>query len=135
MSCIIDSNVFIGWWDKTDQYHGKSLALAQQFREGKVRKVYVTNYVVLETINFLLKRVSFEQAEEAYSYFRNTEGIEIVYVDATTQQEIEKVFEKYKNLSLTDCSLIMLAHNKGIREIYSFDSGFDKVKDLQRKGY
>ena len=43
------------------------------------------------------------------------------------------MFQKYKELSLADCSLIALAEEKRIKEIFSFDRAFDRVSGISRK--
>ncbi len=133
MKAIIDSNVFIGAWYKRDQYKEESTKIIDSFVEGKIKKVFITTYVLLEVINFLMKKVPFEEVKEYLDALTMCDRIKIINIDTFMLKEMKELFEKYKTLSLTDCSLIITARQLGIKEIYSFDSGFDKVKEIKRK--
>ena len=41
--------------------------------------------------------------------------------------------EKFPWLSFTDASLVFISESVGIKTMYSFDKGFDKVKGVIRK--
>ncbi len=131
--CVIDSPVWIGAKSKNDQYRLKCLDIVNNFNSENIRKVYITDYVFLETINFLLRKDSFEESNQALFNFLQSERVEIVFVDEVMLDDIKNIFEKYKNLSLTDCSIIALMKEKNIKHLFSFDSGFDKVKDIVRR--
>ncbi len=130
---ILDSNIFIGAWYKKDQYQAKSVALIEQVIEKKVGHIFITMFVVLEVLNFLLKKVPFAVAADAFDMLIKTDRIHLITIDTIMMTKIEYLFKKYKNLSLTDCSLIITAQELGISDIYSFDGGFDRVKEIKRK--
>ena len=67
-----------------------------------------------------------------YDLLLNTENIEIVYIDNSYTKSIKELFNRYKNLSITDCSIIVLAEKFKIKEIFSFDKNFDSVKGIKR---
>lgn len=130
---IIDTIVWVGAKSKDDQFKVRSREIIENFLNGNIKKIYITDYVLLETINFLLKKESFENANKALNMFLQSDRIEIIYADELMLQDIKKLFEEYKVLSLTDCSIIALMKEKGIKYLFSFDSGFDKVKGIIRK--
>ena len=51
---IFDSGIFIGAKYPKDQYNKEALNIIDNFREGNIDKIYITNFVLLETVNFLL---------------------------------------------------------------------------------
>lgn len=130
---LFDSNIFIAAWHKRDEHNEHCVALLQKIAQGEIQQVYITNYVLVEVTNFLIKKVPFELALQAYEYLTKTDRIKIVYVDKIMEYEIRTIFSQYKTLTLTDSSLVALAQELGIKEIYSLDSGFDKVKGVVRK--
>lgn len=132
MNAIFDANIFIGARLSRDQYHSVASTIIREFIDGKIRFVFMTNYVLVEIINFLLKKGSSELASEVYEQLMNTSRLRILYVDKVMESEIRNLFLTYKTLTLTDCSLIVLAKELGISTIYSFDSGFDKVSGIKR---
>ena len=129
---IIDSGVWIAARYKNDQYREKALAIAESFLNEQIKEVHLTDYVLVETTNFLLRKESYETASEALDSFLQSERVIIRYVDKMMLMRIKELSKKYKGLSLTDCSLVVLAEETGIREIFSFDTAFDKVKGIQR---
>ena len=130
---IIDSLVWIGAFSERDQYREASKAIFNLFRSGEIKKVYITDYILIETVNFLLRKEGFDTALLVFNLLLKSKNIEIVYVDNLSLDDLYKTFNTYKNLSLTDCSIIALMKEKNIKYLFSFDSGFDKVKDIIRK--
>ncbi|MBI2106055.1 type II toxin-antitoxin system VapC family toxin [Candidatus Woesearchaeota archaeon] len=130
---IIDSPVWIGAFSDKDQYRETSKSLFKFFSEGSIGKAYITDYVAIETINYLLRKEKFDTALLVFELFLKSSKIEIIYVDELMMHEIKPLFEKYRNLSLTDCSIIALMKEKNIKTLFSFDSGFDKIEGITRK--
>ena len=130
---VIDSLVWIGAFSERDQYREASKAIFNLFRSGEIKKVYITDYILIETVNFLLRKEGFDTALLVFNLLLKSKNIEIVYVDNLSLDDLYKTFNTYKNLSLTDCSIIALMKEKNIKYLFSFDSGFDKVKDIIRK--
>ena len=129
---VIDSIVWIGAKSKRDEYKKHCREIIGYFLDGYIKKVYITDYILVETISFLLKKEGFAEAQQALQLFLNSGSIEIVYVDELMLQDIKAVFERYKRLSLTDCSIVCLMQEKGIKTLFSLDSGFDVVKGIVR---
>jgi len=127
---IVDSGVFIGSKYPRDQYHEESIKILENFVDGKIKRIYITDYVLSETVSFLLGKAGFQIAEGALDYLTGTENIEIVRLEDVTV--IKSFFKRYKKLSITDCSLVALAEKLKIKEIFSFDKHFDSVKGITR---
>lgn len=129
---IIDSGVWIAAKHASDQYHNRASQIINAWNDNSIGYVFITDYVVLETANFLLRKSSFETALEAIKMLTESDRIRVRYVDKLMHATIMKLFQQYKDLSLADCSLIALAEEESIKEIYTFDAAFNKVKGLQR---
>lgn len=127
---IFDAGVFIGSQYNKDQYSKEATKILENLKEGNIGKVYITYYVLAESVNFLLKKSGFEKANSTFNYLTETDNIEIV--DIEDINKIKEIFSKYKNLSITDCSLIALAEKLKIKEIFSFDKNFDAVRGIVR---
>ena len=85
---IIDSGIWIGAHWKTDQYNVPSKEIMQAFAEGKIHHFYTTNFVLVETINFLLRKRNYETAKIALHAFQS-ERISVYYVDALLFKKIQ----------------------------------------------
>ncbi len=129
---FIDSVVWIGAKLKRDQWHDKSRAVIQRFLNREIKMAYVNDYVVLETVNFLLRKAGFTVALETLKLFRTHERIRIVNVDSQMFKNTCEVFVKYPGLSITDASIVATMQSLGIHSLYSFDYGFDKVEWIDR---
>ena len=62
-----------------------------------------------------------------------SERIRVRCVDELMHFRIMQLFQKYKELSVADCSLIALAEEQGINQIFSFDTAFDRVRGIEQK--
>ena len=127
---IVDSGVFIGAKYPRDQHHEEALKILENFIEGEIKRIYITDYVLTETVSFLLSKAGFNIADGAFDYLTETEGIEIIKVEDFAT--IKSLFKKYKKLSITDCSLVALGEKLKIKEIFSFDRNFESVKGIIR---
>ena len=127
---IFDSGIFIGSQYSRDQYSKDATRILENLKDGEIRKIYVTNYVLAECVNFLLKKTGFEKAQAAFNYLTETDNIEIIEIDDL--KIIKEIFQRYRNLSITDCSLIALSEKLKIKEIFSFDKHFDSVRSITR---
>lgn len=105
---VIDSLVWIGAFSAKDQYREASKSILSLVRNGEIRKIYIADYIVIETINFLLRKEGFDAALLVFDLMVKSKNIEIVYGDSLTLDEIYKIFQSYKDLSLTDCSIVAL---------------------------
>ena len=130
---VVDSVVWIGAKSKKDQYKESCKGIIDSFLKKDIKKIFVTDYIVLETVSFLLARSGFDEAHEALIMFLQNDRIEIVFVDELMLEAAKELFEKYKGLSIADCSIIALMKEKNIKHLFSMDSGFDKVKGIIRK--
>ncbi len=132
MNAIFDSNIFIAAWHKGDGRRQDAVEILKKFISEEIKTIYITNYVLVEVVNFLLRKLRSEEVIEAYAYLTQTDRIKLIYVDNIMENEIKDLFFQYKELSLTDCSLLVLSKEFSIKNIYSFDGGFDKVKEVIR---
>ena len=129
---IADSGIFIGAKHKSDQYHSKSISIINAFAQGKINEIYITDYVLLETVNFLLRKANYNTGLEAFNFIYHTDRIKLIFIDNFKLIGIKGLFEKYNDLSITDCSLVFIAQELNIKHIFSFDRMFDKLKEIER---
>lgn len=130
---IIDSTVWIALMHKDDKYNEKAERIVRGWENNKIFEAHITDYILLETADFLLRKASFETALDAIKMLTESKRIKVRYVDELMQARIMELFQKYRELSLADCSLIALGEEEDIKELYSFDSAFDRVKHATRK--
>lgn len=132
VKAIVDSNIFIASWHKRDQHNEQSIEIVKKIATGEIQDIFISNYVVMEVVNFLMRKASFSVAKEAFDYLTKTDRIHIVYIDRILSLALEQIFIQYKILTITDCSLVAIAQQENIKIFYSFDAGFDAVKSIKR---
>ena len=129
---FIDSVVWIGAKLKRDQWHDQSVSVINQFLNKEINIVYVTDYIVLESVNFLLRKAGFETALETLNLFMVHERVKIINVDEQMFKRASEIFTSFPGLSLTDASIVATMEKLGIRKLYSFDGGFDRIGWIER---
>jgi len=129
---FIDSVVWIGAKLKRDKWHDKSIVILTKFLNKEITIAHVTDYVVLETVNYLLRKAGFEVALETLNLFRIHERIKVINVDERLYTRTCEIFMHYPGLSLTDASIVAAMEKVGVKALYSFDGGFDELDWVER---
>ena len=124
---FIDSVVWIALKYKRDQWHKEATQLKN--RIVRLEKIFVTDFVIVETYNFLLRKVSLTAEQETLVMFLESQKITILYNDLLTLSNSKKILDQYNHLSLTDANIVLFSRNLNIKEIISFDKGFDSISE------
>ncbi len=129
---FIDSVIWIAYKNKNDSWHEKAGNLLPTILSTSER-AYVTDYIILETVNHLLRKTSFETAKETLEMFLRSPRITTLYNDENTFRQTQDLFDRYSGLSITDANIVL--HMLRLREstLFSFDSGFDGVRQISRR--
>jgi predicted nucleic acid-binding protein len=129
---FIDSGIWIGAKLKRDRWHDQSVSIINKFLNKEIKIVYVTDYIVLESVNFLLRKAGFETALETLNLFLVHERVKIINVDEQLFKRASEILMSFPGLSLTDASIAITMEKLGIRKLYSFDGGFDRIEWIER---
>lgn len=127
---LIDSVVWIALASKKDQWHKNAQKLKDQVL--KLDKIYVTDLIINETYNFLLRKVSFSAALDTLVMFLESPKITILFNNFLTLSNTKTILMKHTHLSLTDANIAWFSENLNIKEVMSFDTGFDTINALTR---
>ncbi|MFH1246926.1 MAG: PIN domain-containing protein [Candidatus Micrarchaeota archaeon] len=127
---MIDSTILIAHAYVKDENYERALEILPAFIKEKKR--HVTDYCILEITNFLLRKSNFKDAKTALETLTNSKQIEIIYNDELSFKATAEIFEKYPGLSFTDANMVFHMQRINLKEILSFDAGFDKVKEIKR---
>jgi len=90
MKIIIDSNILIALKVKDERLNNKSKNIIKAFLEGKIKEIHITDYVLVETVNFLLKKTNFEATMEIYELLMKKANI--TYVNEVMLEKIDELF-------------------------------------------
>ena len=127
---IIDSVVWIAYKNRRDTWHEQAVKLLTKIlKQEKI--VHVTDYIILEVINFLNRKTSQKTALETLEMFTESKKINILFNDPVTFSATKKVMNKYSGLSFTDANIIVNMKDYNIQRLCSFDQGFSGIKGIK----
>ena len=96
--------------------------------KGEFGRVYTSDYVIDEAVTTALVRTKrHELAEDLGNYILGSPRITKIWVgeDSFNEAWLKFGLLKDKPLSFTDCTSIALIEKSGMKQIMSFDCGFD----------
>lgn len=127
---VMDSVMWIAYKNRRDAWHEKAKVLLPKILEQK-KLIFITDYIVLEVVNFLLRKIDHKTSLETLEMFLRTEKIKILYNDAVSFLATKNVMEKYQGLSFTDANIIVNMKENNLKELCTLDKGFEIVKDIE----
>ena len=128
MALFIDTGIFVAAVNIADKNCERAKELLEKVLEGEFGAVYTSDYVIDETITATLARTKkLELAIGVGEYVLGTPRIRKLRV---SEDVFDSAWGKFKSLggrpmSFTDCTSLALMEKSGVRNIASFDSGFD----------
>ncbi len=112
---VVDSNVFIAFYNQNDTQHLDALRLMGELQSATL---IVHPYVLQEVATVLTYRFGFETAKKFLSDITTAENVLIPSINV--RSEIERFQLLGKKMSFTDVALINLAEQMAIR-LLTFD--------------
>lgn len=131
-AAVIDTGVLIGRADADDQHHETATAIVRGIDHGELPTGRVTNYVVLETLNWIHTRQRHQQAVEMHARLNASAGIELVQAAQKDFPRALEFFESNVGLSFGDATIAAYMERTGLEYRYSFDDDFDGVEHATR---
>ena len=78
--------------------------IIRQFAENPEKIVHINDFVVLETVNFLLRKGGFDTASAILKLFREHEQIEIILLTHLRHNELKTLSMEYINFQICSTS-------------------------------
>lgn len=132
MQFFIDSGVWIAAFNKKDKHHTAAGKIIHHLLDEQIDKVYISDYVFDEVTTYIKKKISPESSILVAEAMLDSHRIEIIFMNEKIFNASYHIFKMYDRLSFTDASIVVMMKNRKIKQLYSFDSGFDSVKEIQR---
>lgn len=132
-AAVVDSVVLLDFWDERDERrHERARNIVRGIDHGALPTGRVTNYVVLELLNLLDKRLGTGLASDTYRRLDESAGFETVQATDDDFRLAIELFERYDGLSFGDATIVAYMRRLGIEYVYSFDADFDAVDGITR---
>lgn len=129
---VVDSNVLIDYRDERSDRHERAQAIVGGIDHGDLPAGRVTNYVVLETLNWLHERKRHDLAVDTYHRLDASAGFEVVHCAQTDFTRAAELFETYDELAFGDATIAAFMERTDVEYIYSFDADFDTLNRVTR---
>ncbi|AJF59858.1 MAG: PilT protein [archaeon GW2011_AR10] len=128
---FIDTVTLFAGFFVDEKHHVKAKEVVAAIAEGKVRDAVYSDYVLDELLTLARAKKGAAVSNEILEEIANSE-IKMEKVEQRHLSLAMELFKSYEKLSFTDCTTVALMLDLGIKEIYSFDKGFDSVAKIVR---
>lgn len=128
MAVFVDTGVFVALRNADDKFHIRSKELIKKALKAEFGRVCTSDYVIDEAVTTALVRTRrHDLAIDIGKYIIESPRITKFW---TTKDTFDTAWQKFKTfkdqpLSFTDCVTLALIEKNHIKQIISFDSGFD----------
>ena len=92
---VVDTGVLIGLADVDDDHHDTAVEIVRGMDHGELPTGQITNYVVLETLNWIHSRKRHQKAIETYERLNQSAGFEVLHAAQKDFSSALNLFETY----------------------------------------
>jgi len=122
---FLDSGAFIARARREDPYHLRAVDLFTAISRGDVPywRLYTSNYVIDETVTFLLYEAGPRVAVETLGRMRTSPNLRVLRVTDEVESAADTAFSRHASsrVSYTDCTTKVLMERESIDAAFSFD--------------
>lgn len=133
---FVDSGGWVALFNRRDSDHKRAAAYWREVKQRR-RALLTTDYILDETYTLIRRsRAGLPGAIDFHSLVTSSRLVEIAEIDARLRERAWDLFTRYddKVLSFTDCTSFALLQERGLTEVFTFDSDFAKVGFVERPG-
>ncbi|MFT4931417.1 MAG: putative nucleic acid-binding protein [Natronomonas sp.] len=130
---VLDSNVLIDYKDTSaDSRHERAVEIVYAIDSGDLPTSRVTNYVLLEALNWIHERQRHDIAVDLWNRLAASAGFELVHSAQKDFYRAVELFETYEDLSFGDATIAAYMEREDVEYLYSFDDDFDVIEAVTR---
>jgi uncharacterized protein len=128
---ILDSSFIIAHKVDDDEHHESAVELMSKIAAGEYGDVVISDYIFDEVTTVVFGRT--KSLSEAVDVGSRLFFGEIVEIDKGIFQSAWEIFKEQKDtkFSFTDCSILAVMKEKGIKNIATFDGDFEGVEGIE----
>lgn len=129
----IDTGVLVGALHARDAFHRPAFEIVLAADQGKVAPLWISDFVLAETLNYLVRKAGSAMARDALRRIEMSAGLRLERIsDGAFFEAKNEIFQRQDGLSFVDAVTVAFMRAHDLKEIYSFDSDFDRVPGLRR---
>ena len=131
---VVDSNILIDYKDTSQTTrHERAEEIVYGIDSGALPTARVTNYVLLESLNWIHERQRHDIAVDLRSRLADSAGFELVQCAQKDFHRAGELFEGHERLSFGDATIAAYMERTGIEYLYSFDDDYDGIEGISRQ--
>jgi predicted nucleic acid-binding protein len=126
---VIDTSAFLAASDSRDAAHEVMVSAFDRLRRGEFGAAVTTNYVLIEAISLIRRRLGVEKAKIFSRVTRDSKGVRVFWVDSDLHQAaVDMMFaHPDQQWSIVDCSCFVTMTQLGIRQALTLDGDFEQA--------
>jgi len=129
----VDSNILIDYKDtSSDIRHERAEDIVYAIDRGDLPTGRVTDYVLLESLNWIHKRRRHDIAVDLKHRLTESAGFELVHCAQKDFTNAVELFDTHEGFSFGDATIAAYMRREGIEYLYSFDDDFDSLDWVTR---
>jgi len=128
---FLDTNFLIAYYNKNDAHHDKSLSIMESLVSGEYGELFISDYIFDEFVTVALSRL--KDLAKVINIGNDVEFFtHRINIEEETFEKAWEIFREQKDteFSFTDCTILALMKEEGIKYIATFDIDFKKIKDI-----
>jgi predicted nucleic acid-binding protein len=130
---VLDSNILIDYKDTSaGRRHERATRIVSGIDSGGLPTGRVTNYVLLESLNWIHERQRHDIAVDLRTRLSESAGFELVHSAQKDFHRAVELFETYEGLAFGDATIAAYMERNDIQHLYSFDDDFDVIEHITR---
>jgi predicted nucleic acid-binding protein len=129
---VIDTNVLIDYKDTGADTHKQATEIVHTADNGGLPALRVTNYVLLETLNWIHERQRHDIAVDLRRRLSESAGFELIHAAQADFHRAVELFETYDGLAFGDATIAAYMERTDLEFLYSFDDDFDAIEGISR---
>ena len=126
---FVDSSYIIAAFVNSDADHARAVEVS---RELAGERLVMTSHNVEESVTFVAKKGTAEQAKKLALKLLAAGEIDIVFPDREMLKKAAEVVGCRAGLSMCDALAVVVMKELGMQRIASFDSDFDRFPGIKR---
>lgn len=131
---VVDSVVLAAAALKRDTHHKKASRILTKIGRGELGKCIFTDFIIAETLTLIRfsGRGGVEASSRAYEILLSSKNLGLTRLSDEELRMAGQIFKKYPAPSFVDATTVGLMQNREIKNLISFDTGFDAVPGVVR---
>ena len=126
MTVFLDTGFILALTDSRDVNYEKAGKFKAKIEEFDL--AFISDYIFDEVMTFIASRQSASKARKIGKEILESD-LEIINITPELFEKSWKLFNERENLSFTDCSTVVVARQFRIKNIATFDSGFNQFRN------